>query len=95
MVVSADKELISWMKKFRNYGKVVINGNVVTYPMKEGFNYRVSEFTAALGIVQIITINFCLVYPEFTVYIFIILDFIHIFELILSLAIFSSLVNVL
>jgi len=52
MVVSADKELISWMKKFRNYGKVVINGNVVTYPMKEGFNYRVSEFTAALGIVQ-------------------------------------------
>lgn len=52
MVVSTDKELIKWMKKFRNYGKEVINGNVVTYPMKEGFNYRINEFTAALGIVQ-------------------------------------------
>ena len=41
------------MKKFRNYGKEVINGNIVTYPMKEGFNYRISEFTAALGIVQL------------------------------------------
>lgn len=53
MIVSKDKNLISWMKKFRNYGKEVINGNVVTYPMKEGFNYRISEFTAALGIVQL------------------------------------------
>ncbi len=53
MIVSRDKDLIAWMKKFRNYGKEVINGNVVTYPMKEGFNYRISEFTAALGIVQI------------------------------------------
>lgn len=52
MVVSNDKELIRWMKKFRNYGKEVINGNVVTYPMKEGFNYRINEFTAALGVVQ-------------------------------------------
>lgn len=53
MVVSKNKELISWMKKFRNYGKEVLNGNIVTYPMKEGFNYRISEFTAALGIVQL------------------------------------------
>ena len=53
MIVSKDKELIAWMKKFRNYGKEVINGNIVTYPMKEGFNYRISEFTAALGIVQL------------------------------------------
>lgn len=52
MVVSRDKGLIEWMKKFRNYGKEVLEGNVVTYPMKEGFNYRISEFTAALGIVQ-------------------------------------------
>lgn len=52
MVVSRDEALIAWMKKFRNYGKEVIHGNVVTYPMKEGFNYRISEFTAALGIVQ-------------------------------------------
>ena len=53
MIVSKDKDLIAWMKKFRNYGKEVINGNIVTYPMKEGFNYRISEFTAALGIVQL------------------------------------------
>ena len=52
MIVSRDKELISWMKKFRNYGKEVIDGHIVTYPMKEGFNYRINEFTAALGIVQ-------------------------------------------
>lgn len=53
MIVSKDQELITWMKKFRNYGKEVINGNVVTYPMKQGFNYRISEFTAALGIAQL------------------------------------------
>lgn len=53
MIVSKDSDLITWMKKFRNYGKEVINGNVVTYPMKEGFNYRISEFSAALGIVQL------------------------------------------
>lgn len=53
MIVSRDKDLITWMKKFRNYGKEVINGNIVTYPMKEGFNYRISEFTAALGIIQL------------------------------------------
>lgn len=52
MVVSRDRDFIAWMKKFRNYGKEVLNGNIVTYPMKEGFNYRISEFTAALGIVQ-------------------------------------------
>ena len=53
MVVSRDKELIAWMKKFRNYGKEVIGGKIVTYPMIEGFNYSISEFTAALGIVQL------------------------------------------
>lgn len=52
MVVSKDRDLIAWMKKFRNYGKEVLPGNIVTYPMKDGFNYRISEFTAALGIVQ-------------------------------------------
>lgn len=53
MIVSKDAELISWMKKFRNYGKEVINGNMVTYPLKTGFNYRINEFTSALGIVQL------------------------------------------
>ena len=53
MVVSKNRELIDWMKKFRNYGKEVINGNVVTYPLKTGFNYRINEFTSALGIIQL------------------------------------------
>lgn len=53
MIVSRDKDLISWMKKFRNYGKEVIQGNIVTYPLKTGFNYRISEFTASLGLVQL------------------------------------------
>lgn len=52
MIVSKNRELISRMKKFRNYGKEVLKGNIVTYPLKDGFNYRINEFTAALGIVQ-------------------------------------------
>ena len=53
MIVSRDEKLIDWAKKFRNYGKEVINGNVVTYPLKTGFNYRISEFTSALGVIQL------------------------------------------
>lgn len=53
MVVSKNKELIEWMKKYRNYGKEVLQGNIVTYPLKDGFNFRMNEFTAALGIVQL------------------------------------------
>lgn len=52
MVVSKDPALIEWMKMYRNYGKKVVDGKV-TYPLKDGFNYRISEFTAALGIVQL------------------------------------------
>ena len=51
-VVSRDKEFLSWLEKYRNYGKQIIDGTV-TYPIKDGFNYRISEFTAALGIVQL------------------------------------------
>lgn len=53
MIVSRDEKLIDWAKKFRNYGKEVIGGKVVTYPLKTGFNYRISEFTSALGIIQL------------------------------------------
>lgn len=53
MVVSRNEDLIEWMKKFRNYGKEVINGKIVTYPLKNGFNYRINEFTSALGIIQL------------------------------------------
>jgi len=51
MIVSKDKELIEFAKKYRNYGKEIIDG-MVTYPIKNGFNYRINEITAALGIVQ-------------------------------------------
>ena len=52
MVVSHDNEFIEWVKKYRNYGKEV-DGTKVSYPIKNGFNYRMNEFTAALGIVQL------------------------------------------
>lgn len=51
MVVSRDVELLRWIEKYRNYGKEVIDGHVY-YRMSNGFNYRMSEFVAALGIVQ-------------------------------------------
>lgn len=51
-VVSHDKDFLTWVEKYRNYGKEVINKTIVTYPLKTGFNYRMNEFTAALGIVQ-------------------------------------------
>ncbi len=56
MVVSNNKELISFIEKYRNYGKEIINGKV-TYPLKNGFNYRLNEFMAALGIIQMERIN--------------------------------------
>lgn len=52
MVVSKDLDFLSWLEKFRNYGKDVINGQV-TYPVKNGFNLRMNNFTAALGIAQL------------------------------------------
>lgn len=52
MVVSKDEDFLSWVEKYRNYGKEVIEGKV-TYPVENGFNYRLSEFSAALGIVQL------------------------------------------
>jgi len=44
MIVSKHPDLIEFSRKYRNYGKL---DHVV-----EGMNYRLSEFTAALGIVQ-------------------------------------------
>ena len=45
MLVSKHKELIEYSKKYRNYGK--FDHDV------DGLNFRMSEFTAALGVVQI------------------------------------------
>jgi dTDP-4-amino-4,6-dideoxygalactose transaminase len=52
MVVSKNQDFIKWLEKYRNYGKEVLNGKV-TYPIKNGFNYRMSEFVAALGLIQL------------------------------------------
>ena len=51
MVVSKDPELLNWIEKYRNYGKEVIDGHVY-YKIPNGFNMRINEFTAALGIIQ-------------------------------------------
>ncbi|MFH1236087.1 MAG: DegT/DnrJ/EryC1/StrS family aminotransferase, partial [Parcubacteria group bacterium] len=52
MVVSYDNDFLKWIERYRNYGKQVIDGKV-NYPVKNGFNYRMNEFSAALGIVQL------------------------------------------
>lgn len=52
MVVSRDKDFLKWVEKYRNYGKEVVDGHVY-YRIGNGFNYRLSEFSAALGIVQL------------------------------------------
>lgn len=51
MVVSRDKDFLKWIEEYRNYGKEVIDGHVY-YRLPNGFNFRLSEFSAALGIVQ-------------------------------------------
>ena len=51
MIVSKNQDFLKWVEKFRNYGKEVVDGHVY-YRMSNGFNYRINEFTAALGIVQ-------------------------------------------
>ena len=45
MLVSRHPELLEWARRYRNYGKP-------DYAV-EGLNYRLSEFTAALGVVQV------------------------------------------
>lgn len=45
MLVSGNRDLINYAKKYRNYGKP-------EYEV-EGLNYRMSEFTAAIGCVQV------------------------------------------
>lgn len=52
MVVSRDQEFLEWYEKYRNYGKETVDGKI-TYPVKEGFNCRMSEWSSALGLVQL------------------------------------------
>ena len=51
MVVSENEKLLKWIEEYRNYGKEVVNGHVY-YRIPNGFNMRINEFTAALGVVQ-------------------------------------------
>lgn len=52
MVVSKNEELLAWVEKYRNYGKEIVDGKV-TYPVSNGFNYRINEMTAAFGVIQV------------------------------------------
>lgn len=51
IVVTRDENLLKYVEEFRNYGKEVLDGHVY-YRIANGFNFRMSEFVAALGIVQ-------------------------------------------
>lgn len=52
MVSSNNPDFIAWAEYFRNYGKKVEAGKV-SYMIPDGFNFRMNEVTAALGIVQL------------------------------------------
>jgi len=52
IVCSMDSKLLEWLKFYRNYGKEVQSGQV-SYRMVSGFNFRMNEFTAALGVIQL------------------------------------------
>lgn len=52
MICSNDQDYLEWLRYYRNYGKHVENGKV-TYKITNGFNFRMNEITAALGIVQL------------------------------------------
>lgn len=52
MVCSNNNDFLVWAAYFRNYGKKVVDGRV-KYMIPNGFNCRMNEVTAALGIVQL------------------------------------------
>lgn len=52
MVCSKDEKFLEWLRYYRNYGKKAENGNV-SYKIQNGFNFRMNEVTAALGLVQL------------------------------------------
>ncbi len=52
MVVSKFKDVINFVDRFKNYGSNVYNSNK-KWHFSNGFNFSMSEITAALGIVQL------------------------------------------
>jgi len=63
MVCSKNSGFLEWLKLYRNYGKHVVDGHV-EYLITNGFNYRMNEFTAALGIVQLERLSVILEYKQ-------------------------------
>lgn len=51
MIVTNSREVEDFCRKQINYGREIINGKPVC-TMEDGFNFRISEFTAALGWIQ-------------------------------------------
>lgn len=52
IVCSKDESFLEWLSYYRNYGKKIVDERV-TYKMQDGFNFRMNEVTAALGLVQL------------------------------------------
>lgn len=52
MVTTTNEDLADWLHRYRNYGKDVKDGKV-SYPLPDGFNFRMNEITAALGVLQL------------------------------------------
>jgi len=52
MVCSNNQKFLEWLKYYRNYGKHIKNTKV-SYKLKDGFNFRMNEVTAAFGLVQL------------------------------------------
>ncbi|MBF0557355.1 MAG: aminotransferase class V-fold PLP-dependent enzyme [Nitrospirae bacterium] len=52
IVCSKDEKFLEWLGYYRNYGKSVEKGKVA-YKIKDGFNFRMNEITAAFGLVQL------------------------------------------
>jgi len=51
MICSHSPDFFEWVKSFRNYGKS-LSGLKNPYALDQGFNLRMNEMTAALGILQ-------------------------------------------
>lgn len=51
LIVTTSQDLAQWCRAQRNYGKEVLNNKII-YSHLDGFNFRISEFTAALGYIQ-------------------------------------------
>lgn len=63
MVVSANSDVVDFAKLYRNYGKRVQPSGILEYPVA-GFNFRMNEITAALGIIQLKRLEMILAWKQ-------------------------------